>query len=113
MSLILRLLVNSLALFIVTKVVHGIHANSVSAIIWTALLLGIVNTLIRPIVQLFAIPVTLLTFGLFALVINAILFLIVGNFVHGFYIDGFGAAFIGSILLSIVSWILHKLTHLD
>jgi putative membrane protein len=80
---------------------------------WTALVaalvLGLVNAVIRPILVLLTLPVTVLTLGLFILVINGLLFWFVGSFVQGFVVQGFWSGFLGAILFSIVSWLLSTL----
>ena len=70
---------------------------------------GLVNTLIRPILVILTLPVTLLTLGLFIFIINALLFLFVGNLLAGFQVASFGAALLGSILYSVISWLLSGL----
>src|SRR5260370_30201804 len=71
-----------------------------------ALILGLVNTLIRPLLVLLTLPVTILTLGLFIFVINGILFWAVANFVKGFYVDGLFSAIVGALLYSVISWAL-------
>ena len=73
-----------------------------------AFLLGIVNAIIRPILIILTFPLTLLTFGLFLLVINGLMLWLVAVLVRGFYVNGFWGALFGSILISIVSWILSR-----
>ncbi|HXT04251.1 MAG TPA: phage holin family protein, partial [Casimicrobiaceae bacterium] len=74
-----------------------------------ALVLGLINTLVRPILVLLTLPVTLLTLGLFILVINGLLFWLVGSFVRGFTVGGFWAGVFGAIVYSIISWALSSL----
>ena len=74
-----------------------------------ALVLGLVNTLIRPILVLLTLPVTLLTLGLFIFVINGLLFWGVGSFIEGFHVNGFWAACFGAIVYSVISWLLSSL----
>ncbi len=76
-----------------------------------ALLLGIVNTIIRPVLIFLTLPLTLLTLGLFLLVINGLMLWLVAALVKGFYVNGFSGALIGSILISIVSWVLSGILH--
>jgi putative membrane protein len=83
--------------------------SSVTSALIAALILGLVNAIIRPVLVLLTLPVTVLTLGLFILVINALLFWFVGSFVKGFEVHGFIAGLIGSILFSIVSWALSAL----
>ncbi|MCA3230935.1 MAG: phage holin family protein, partial [Cupriavidus sp.] len=81
----------------------GIELRGFGSAMVAALVLGLVNTLIRPILVILTLPVTLLTLGLFIFVINAMLFMFVGNLLQGFVVSGFGAALIGSILYSVIS----------
>jgi putative membrane protein len=74
-----------------------------------ALVLGLVNTLIKPILVLLTLPVTILTLGLFLLVINALLFWGVAQLVEGFQVSGFWAALLGALLYSVIGWLLSKL----
>lgn len=109
MRLIIRLFVNMLALFIVAYLVPGFRFDGFTSILVTAIVIGIVNTLIKPILQLIALPISILTLGLFALVINVLLLYAVSFLVPGFSITSFTSAFISSILLGLVTWFLHKL----
>lgn len=109
MQLVIRWMVNAIALYIVTRILPGIQvADFLSALI-AVLVIGLVNALIKPILLFLTLPITILTFGLFALVINALMLMLAGNLTPGFQVDGFGTAFLGSILLSIISTILHSL----
>jgi putative membrane protein len=111
MRILLVWLLNALALIAVAYLVPSIHVASFTSALIAALVLGLVNAVIRPILVLLTLPVTVLTLGLWILVINALLFWFVGSFVRGFVVDGFWAGFIGSILFSIVSWLLSALVH--
>jgi putative membrane protein len=104
MYLLLRWILNALALLLVAYLVPGFHVASFYSALIVALILGIVNAIIRPILILLTLPVTILTLGLFALVINALLILFVATIVKGFSIDGFGPAFIGGTLLWLMAW---------
>ena len=109
MRLIVRLAINVFALLIVEYLVPGFRLASLSAAIVAAVVIGVVNTFIRPILQFIALPISLLTFGLFAILINVFLLWASSRFVPGFEIATFSTAIIASILLSLVSWFLHKL----
>ena len=106
MSLILRLLINAIALLAVASVVPGVHIMSFGSAIIVAIVLGIVNAVLRPVLILLSLPLEIVSLGLFTFVINAALFLLVGHLNIGLSVDGFGAAFIGAIALSIVSFAL-------
>lgn len=101
---------------------HGIRYDTVPALIAAALLLGILNAFVRPVLLILSAPLILLTLGFFILVVNGLMLLIVPGIVTGFHVDSFGSAFWGAIVISIVSWLLsaffrgsdgrvHVLTH--
>jgi putative membrane protein len=108
--MLLRLLLiwslNSLALIAVASFVPGIHVDGFMAAFVAALVLGLVNTLIRPIFLVLTLPVTVLTLGLFILVINGLMFWFAGSILRGFVVDSFWHAVLGAILFSIFSWAL-------
>ena len=106
MRLLAVWIINAAALFRVGYLISGVHLGSFGSAMIAALVLGLVNALIRPILVILTLPVTLLTLGLFIFVINALLFLFVGNLLQGFVVDGFGPALLGSILYSVIAWIL-------
>ena len=109
-SLLLRWLLSTLALLAVAYLYPGVHVDSFFAALVAALVLGLVNALIRPILVVLTLPVTIITLGLFLFVINATLFWFVAQIVKGFSVDGFLAALVGSLLYSlitlVVSWLL-------
>jgi putative membrane protein len=104
MKLLLRWLVSALALLALPYVISGIELKSFYIALIAAVLLGLVNAVIRPVLILLTLPVTILTLGLFILVINALLFWFVGSFVEGFHVSGFWAGFFGAILYSLITW---------
>lgn len=107
MNLIIRLVINAIALVAADWFVGGITLEGgwVSIII-VAAIFGLVNAIIKPIVKLFSIPFILLTLGLFTLVVNALMLMLTSWFSSAMQIDGFGSAFWGAIIISIVSWLL-------
>ncbi len=107
MKIILRIIIVALALLAIAKLVPGISIASFYTALIVAILWGVIGITIRPLLQLLALPVTILTLGLFALVINALLFWFLATFVAGFAISGFVPALEGSLLLTLVNWILH------
>ena len=109
MRILLVWLINSLALIAVAYLMPSITVSSFMAALVAALILGLINAVIRPVLILLTLPVTVLTLGLFILVINGLLFWFVGSFIEGFVVQGFWSGFIGSILFSIVSWLLSAL----
>jgi putative membrane protein len=110
MGFLIRLMVNAIALFVVANVVPGIHVSGLTGALIAALILGIVNAVLRPILVIVSLPLEVLTLGLFTLVINALLFWLVGALHVGLYVDGFWPAFWGAIVMTIVSWLLSLLT---
>ncbi|MWT30601.1 phage holin family protein, partial [Escherichia coli] len=90
MRLLAVWVINALALLLVAYLLKGIHVNGFGSALIAALVLGLVNTLIRPILVILTLPVTLLTLGLFIFIINALLFLFVGNLLAGFQVASFG-----------------------
>jgi len=109
MRLVLVWLVNALALLALPYVFPGVKVDTFGAALIAALALGLINTLIRPLLILLTLPVTLLTLGLFIFVINGLLFWWVGSFVDGFHVSGFWSGFFGAIIYSIISWLLSAL----
>ncbi|MDB5862926.1 MAG: hypothetical protein JWO70_732 [Betaproteobacteria bacterium] len=113
MRILLVWLINAIALIAVAYLVPSISVSSFTSALIAALVLGLVNAIIRPVLVLLTLPVTVITLGLFILVINALLFWFVGSILQGFHVQGFWGAFIGSILFSIVSWLLSTLVLKD
>ena len=108
MKFILRLLINALAILLVAYLVPGIIVSSFVAALIMAIVLGIVNALIRPVVSILTLPITVLTLGLFALVVNALMFLLAGYFVIGVEIESFASAFWGALIISVISWLTNQ-----
>ena len=95
--------VTSLSLWVASLMFHGISFSSKKSLLISALLLGLVNAVIRPVIIVLTIPLTLITFGFFLLVINALMMLLVSALVPGFRLSGFWTAFFASIVVTIVS----------
>ncbi len=109
MFLILRLIINVIAILIIAYLFPGlIWVDGFWSALLAALLLGIVNAILRPILVFFTLPLTILTLGLFLLVINGLMLWLVSIVVSGFQVSGFWGAVLGSILISIVSWLLSR-----
>jgi len=109
MRLVLIWLINAAALFAVPYLMHSVDVTSVGAALVAALVLGLVNTLIRPLLLLLTLPVTVLSLGLFIFVINGLLFWLVAQVVPGFHVDSFWSAILGALLYSVISWALSTL----
>jgi putative membrane protein len=109
MRLLLAWLINTAALLALPYLMSSIRVDSFASALIAALVLGLINTFIRPILILLTLPATLLTLGLFIFVINGLLFWAVGSWVEGFHVAGFWSAVFGAILYSIISWALSVL----
>ena len=109
MKILIVWLINAIALMAVAYLLPGIAVESFLTALIAALVLGLVNAVIRPILILLTLPATLLTLGLFIFVINGLLFWLVGSFVSGFMVAGFWPGMFGAIAYSIVSWALSAL----
>lgn len=119
---VFRWAITTVAVMVAASLISGIRYDSAASLIGAALLLGILNAFLRPILLLLMAPLIILTLGIFIFVVNGLMLLLVNQFVHGFHVDSFGSAFWGAILISIVSWMLsaffrgsdgrvHPLTH--
>ena len=109
MFFIFRLLIHMVAILIISYLLPGlIRVDGIWAALVAAFLLGIVNTVLRPILIFFTLPITILTLGLFLFVINGLMLWLVSTIVKGFQVYGFWGAVLGSILISLVSWILSR-----
>jgi putative membrane protein len=102
-------LINALALAAVAYLMPSVSVESAGAALAAALVLGLVNALVRPVLVLLTLPVTILTLGLFIFVINGLLFWAVGSFVSGFHVAGFWSGVLGAIIFSLISWALAAL----
>ena len=112
-NFIIKLLLNALALWLTTRLYGGVYfeRGGVWDVLFAALALGLVNALIRPLLLLLSLPVTVLTLGLFTLVVNgAVLSLVAG--LTRLNVSGFGAAIVGALILTVVSWALDSVLHL-
>lgn len=105
-AFLVRWMITTVAVFVAERLLPGIHCDGVAALLGASLLLGIINAFIRPVLLLLSLPWIILTMGIFILVINALLLLLVSAIIPPFQVDGFWAAFFGAIIISIVSWIL-------
>ena len=110
MGIITKLLITVFGLLLVSYFVPGIEVVSLYSALIVALVLGVFNIIIKPILILLTLPITLLTLGLFTFVINAALFWFASIFVPGFSVDGFIPAFIGAFVLALLNWLAEKIT---
>lgn len=109
MRLLAVWIINALALLVLPYLLSGIQLASFGTALVVALVLGLINTLLRPLLVLLTLPVTVLTLGFFILVINALLFQFAAHLVDGFVVGGFWTALFGSLLYSLIAWLLASL----
>jgi putative membrane protein len=105
-KLLLVWAINAVALLAVAYLMPSISVASFATALVAALILGLVNAVIRPVLVLLTLPATILTLGLFIFVINGLLFWFVGSFIQGFVVGGFWAGVLGAIVYSLISWAL-------
>ena len=104
-----RQLLNGVAVLIAAWLIPGLHITSPATAIVAGIVLGLINAVIRPVLILLTLPLTLVTLGLFIFVVNAVCLALAAWVVPGFTISGFGAAFAGALVTSVVSWLLSAL----
>lgn len=109
MKILLHWLIATIAIAITAYILPGVHIDSVTAALVAAVILGAINAVIRPILIILTLPITIVTLGLFALVINALLVLLASAIVPGFTIDSFWWALLFSIVIAIVGGVLGKI----
>jgi len=102
---VIRLLITALGLWIAAALVSGISFSGTPKLLIAALLLGVVNAIVRPLVVVLTLPITIVTLGVFLLVINAGMLMLVAALLDGFSVAGFWPALLGSIIVSLTSWI--------
>jgi len=105
-GLLLRVLINAAALWVAASLIPGIRVDGVGCTLLAALVLGIINAIVRPVLVFLTLPITLLTLGLFIFVLNAFCLWLTSRLVPGIEVHGFWAAFLGALVVSAVSWIL-------
>ncbi len=110
MQLIFRLLINALAILAVAYFVPGVAVTGFYTALIVALVLGLLNVIIKPILLILTLPITILTLGLFTFVINALLFWFVGTVIKGFTVEGFVPAFIGALIVTVIGWVGQSIT---
>lgn len=109
MKLLLRWAINAGTLLMLAYYLPGIEVSGWYAALITSLVLGLVNAILKPILVILTLPVTIVTLGLFTLVINGALFWFVASFIEGFEVAGFWVAFLGAFIMSVVSWVVSNL----
>ncbi len=103
MNVIVRWLIYALLIIFVSWIIPGIEVDNFLSAMFVCIILALVNAFIKPLLQIITLPVTILTMGLFTLVINALMFMLAGWITPGFEVEGFLSAFLGSLLLSLFS----------
>src|SRR5919204_1645389 len=106
MGLLLRVVVNAATIAIAAAIIPGIELRGIGPALIAGLVLGVINAVVRPILFIVTLPLTLVTLGLFLFVLNAICLWLTASIVPGFDIRSFGAAFLGALVVSVVSWML-------
>jgi len=109
-NLIVRILISAFSVYVSSQILPGVNVDSFQTALIVAVVLGVINMFIKPVLLLLTLPLTLVTFGLFAFVLNALLILATSNFVPGFTIDGFLWALIFSLVVSLISSFLNNLS---
>ena len=110
MKFVIQILVVAGALLLSAYVIPGIEVSSIYIALIAAFILGLLNLVVRPILFVLTLPITLITFGLFAFVLNALIFMFAASFIDGFEVDGFIPALLGSLVVSIASTLAHKIS---
>ncbi|MEN8145750.1 MAG: phage holin family protein [Gemmatimonadota bacterium] len=107
MRLLVRWLVNAVALYVTESIVPGIHVGDFETLLVAALVIGLVNAIVRPVATFISFPLTVLTLGLFYLVLNGAMFALAARLTPGFELENFTAAVLGAIVMSVVGMLLH------
>lgn len=113
MKLIIKLLVSAFAVIVIAKLLAGVTLDNYTTAIIVAVVLSILNLLVKPFLIVFTLPITIVTLGLFLLVVNALIILLADKLIDGFYVDGIWTAILFSILLSVLQSILNSLLKED
>ncbi len=103
---LIRAAVVAIGLWVASRIVPGVAFSSGESLIWAAILLGIVNAIVRPVLVFLTFPITLLTLGLFLLIINGLMVELVAHFLKGFEVDGLWPAILTSLVVSLTSWVM-------
>ena len=109
-AFLIRLLINALGLWLAAAIVPGIAIQGTGTLVLAALLMGVVNALVRPVAFVLTLPITILTLGIFLLILNAAMFALVAWLLPDFTVSGFWAALFGWLIVSIVSWFASSFT---
>lgn len=107
--IVLMWLINALSVYATASLLGGIYIKSFWAALVVALVLGLINAIVKPVLVFFSIPFIIVTLGLFLLIINALMLMLAAALVDGFSVDSFGWAVLGSLVISLVSWMLSSI----
>lgn len=108
MKILLKIIVGAFAVVLASKMITGIEIENWTAAFLAAIVLAVINLVIRPLLIFLTLPINILTLGLFSLVINALLFWFTGSLVDGFFVDGFVPAFMGALVVTVANWIVNR-----
>jgi putative membrane protein len=106
-KILIRVLVTAATVYLLSQYVDGIHVDSFYTAFIVAIIWGIMGLTVLPVLKLLTLPITLITFGLFSLILNALMFWLLATFIKGFEVAGFVPALIGTVILSVVAWAMH------
>ena len=105
-GLLIRWLILTASIMAASYIISGIHVSSFFSAFFAAAILGILNAFFRPILIILTLPINIITFGLFTFVINALMLKMASGIIPGFYVYGFWSAVLGSLIISIINWLL-------
>ena len=109
MNILINILLSGIAVFIAAYILPGVEVESFTTALVSAIVLGVINSVLKPILLILTLPINILTLGLFTFVLNALLILLAANIVPGFHVDGFIWALILSLVLAVINFFLHSL----
>ena len=109
LSFLVHWAVQAVALYVAARLVGGIHLSSDTTLVIAALVIGLINATVRPVLTILSLPLTILTLGLFYLVVNGACLMLAAALVPGFQVQGCVAAILGALVMSLVGWALHAL----
>ncbi len=110
MRLVVKIIILVIAVYVASYIIPGIKIDSIQSLFIVSIVLGVLNAFVKPILVLITLPLTLLTLGLFLLVLNGLIVLLAGSIVPGFHVASFFTAILFSIVVSIISWFLSRLS---
>jgi putative membrane protein len=113
MRIILHWILLSISVFVTSKIISGIIIDPIWVVLIVGACLALFNMFIKPIIKILTLPINILTLGIFSLVVNGVVFWFLGQFINGFDVLTFQAAFIGALIIAIINWLLKKVFHFD